>query len=323
MSFDVSSVLSGLCPFVSSETIRPPVTPHDAVAQQQAAPSSGGLAADAGLGLWDSLFMSDEEKQLRAKQKEAAALLRGKFEIGDADAAGMDPLRKLGVADNMVSQEEFDAISKTYAQVMLGQGHLKMDASGLEGDAAAAYQAKMLEDIAAIMQTKSGRAMVSELVAGPNDHDTVLKPRFKDGDPAKGLDTQNGEADGKDLHGSVLKGKGSDSEIQMNPGNDVVVPEAKDKWLPMRSDVLLYHEMVHALDQTKGTLDLTTVVGGQDHGVEEAEHVAVGIGDHADRWMSENNYRASRAEIAANSFAGVREGDDDMAQRDSYLYHKR
>ena len=320
--FDWVRQLGSALPFVSPD-VTGPRTAQDVVADHAAPAGPGGLAPEASdqLGFWEGLFMSQEELALRATQKQAAALLRGKFEIGDPDAAAMDPTRKLGVADNMVSKEEFDAISRTYAQILLGQGHLKMDTTGLEGDAAAAHQQKMLEDIAAIMQTKSGRALVSGLVAGPNDHDTVLKPRFKNGDPAQGLDTQNGEADEKDLGGAVLKGKGSDTEITMNPGNDVVVPGAIDRWLPMRSDVLLYHEMVHAMDQTSGTLNLTTVVGGHDHDVEQAEHVAVGAGEHADRWLSENNYRAARAEIAANSFAGVREGDDNMARRDSYRYH--
>jgi hypothetical protein len=320
--FAPARLLGSVLPFVSD--VLQPRTAQDVVAEQAAPAAPGGLAPEAGeVGFWEDLFMSEDERRLRATQKQAAALLRDRFELGDPDAASMDPLRKGPVADNLVTPEEFEAISRTYAQIMLGQGHLKLDATGLEGEAGAEHQQKMLADLASILQTKSGRALVSGLVAGPNGHDTVLKPRFKNGDPAQGLDTENGEADEEDLGGAVLKGKGSDTEITMNPGRDVAVPGATDTWLPMRSDVLLYHELVHAMDQTSGTLNLTTVVGGHDHGVEQAEHAAVGVGEHAERWMSENNYRAARAEIAAGSFAGVREGDDAMARRDSYRYHTR
>jgi hypothetical protein len=188
------------------------------------------------------------------------------------------------VADNMVSQEDFDAISKTFAQVMLGQGHLKIDTAGLDEKGTAEYRAKMFEDLGSIMQTKSGRAMVSQLVAGPNEHDTVLKPRFKNGDPSHGLDTENGEAEEKDTANAVLKGRGSDTDVTVNPGAFVSNPNAADKWLPMRSDVLLYHEMVHALDQTRGTLRLDDIVGGQDGGHHECEHAAVGLGEFEKSW---------------------------------------
>jgi hypothetical protein len=91
----------------------------------------------------------------------------------------------------------------------------------------------------------------------------------------------------------------------------------------MRSDVALYHEMVHADHLEDGTMDRSGKVSFAEHpwdwfrGINESEHQAVGIGKHKGEFLSEDHYRAERNAIGKHGTGAV-DGDADMPQRNDY-----
>jgi hypothetical protein len=294
-------------------------------------------------------------------RRQAARELQRKFEIVGDDHQG----ERL---PNQVSQAEYDQVVRTYSDIRLGRADLKID--GGAHDDPDAYRANVMDDIGDIMQTVSGRSLIGQLANNvATDHTgapqlddtgreirrrTVVHPRFlmtpdnKDviRDPSTGaqiLDTTNASQSGEKEEGlgapypSGRRGLGTDPSISYNPNYDIT-PSGGGRF---RSDVGLYHEMVHALHDTRGTTDISMVSsldnvrrdaarGELSEGsrvadpamVEDAgetvrgEHQAVGLGLYRDDAISENVYRRER-QLVAQSGRGM-PGDTLMEQRDYY-----
>jgi hypothetical protein len=134
----------------------------------------------------------------------------------------------------------------------------------------------------------------------------------------------------KDPSGNApfLKGEGQDAHVGYSPGMSVPGSAAP-------SDVVLFHELRHAADMTRGNMDTREVGGtGPDAEFKQVEHQAVGLGEHtglaatlplthkpgeATVPWNENQYRASRARIAqAEGPGGAHPDEANMAQRPSY-----
>ncbi len=271
---------------------------------------------------------SQSRKELNAGEAQADALLKGRFDQGK---------------DGNISPEDYAKLKENMGKMMAGQGYLQMDTSALKDPAKAdEYKQKMYEDLARISQTKSGRELLDTLVNqnGVKDEDqrkmTTLKPNVdKDGNPLG-----NGEA----VPVGGKAGNAHDSEVSFNPGRDLSPEDAaqapgmhgklpSDQWMPIRSDVLLYHELVHAKHQTDGTdreatLEQVDFQGDKNkgqsdagQGVHESEHQAVGLGAHSDESTTENRYRQERADLANKYPQLAVKGDQNMPQRDTYLAH--
>ena len=110
-------------------------------------------------------------------------------------------------------------------------------------------------------------------------------------------------------------GDGSDATVLFNPG--MRIPSS-------RSDVVLAHELVHALQFTQGLGDSTVVSAEDDEhdhacGVNNNEHMAVGTGKWWNKSYTENAYRAERKLIGATHGPGVLAGDEAMSLRNSYV----
>ena len=141
---------------------------------------------------------------------------------------------------------------------------------------------------------------------------------------------------------------GSAVHLNINPGvDDYSLGRNTDAWNHTRGDVVMAHEMTHALHQVRGDEDQSGPVQPGEQGlngsnrdanagnIQRWEHQAVGLGNHGnDTTPNENAYRAERAMIGtaggagavhtlpgdiANMF-GVNWGTNDanMAQRGAY-----
>jgi hypothetical protein len=255
-----------------------------------------------------------------------------------------------GDAENQVSQEEYQELARTYSNIRMGRSDIEFNTEGLEGEEADAFREGMMNDLASIMQTEGGRSMIGQLSDNEDDHTTTLSPLFNKNDENEydaslGRNYDNGFAQADNIRDAYrvdadTAGEGTDSRVRINPGTEIAPGDAdldQDRWLPWRSDVLLYHELVHSMEHTSGTMERGNVgadaggvrnVEGDDESdpwdarQNRREHRAAGIGNYADEAISENAYRAARREIGANGF-GERGGDDDMADRDTYAYHQR
>ena len=228
---------------------------------------------------------------------------------------------------NQLTQAEYDQVVHTYSDIRLGRSDFEFNTDGLSDEDAEAFRQGSLDDLVSIMQTDHGRQLVGDLAYNENDHTTTLSPLFQkdssgDYDPDLGLDNTNGFAspDCRDdtwINADGTPGDGTDSRVRYNHGETISPVGATDDWLPWRSDVLLYHELVHSHDHTHGTM-----VRGNDSSTGERlrEQRATGIGAYENEYMSENAYRRDRQLIAAGG-VGVRDGDADMPHRNSYFYH--
>lgn len=319
-------------------------------------------------GLWNTIT----DISGAVDRQRAQAELASRFTIND-DATAIPA----GAPGNVVSREEFQKLSRTYSDIRLGRGDLTIDASPLHqgpldwlmgNDPAAKYgmnedqyRDAAMNDMASLLQTRSGRSLVTQLsdntlktdsgetrngfmgmelpqlpfdldssLGDPIHHHTTLTPlRNADGT----MDTTNGYAapvgTGQSRQADGSRGSGTDSIVRYNPGVDTKPTNAdvaQDPWLPFRSDVLAMHELRHSLDQTQGTFD-STIVQASD-GVAFDADGRLRRGEHAAAGLG--NYAADpltenayRAERnqIGASGVGVRTGDVGMVQRGNYYYH--
>ncbi|MCB9564960.1 MAG: hypothetical protein H6708_31635 [Kofleriaceae bacterium] len=274
--------------------------------------------------------------------------LAGRFDVRDPDGLMCSDDDPGAEAENVVSPEEYERIVHEYSDIRMGRSDIAFNTEGLSDDEAAAFRQDSMNDIASIMQTSGGRTLIDDLahnehdttpdgVDNPTHRTTTLSPLFNTNssgnyDPTLGRTNTNGFAAPIDgAHQS--DGVGTDSRVRFNPGDTPIAPNnydgAQDEWLPWRSDVLLYHELVHSRDQTRGTFDASPVAAGDggdpfDLGLDSrgnplrrGEHRAAGLGMYADEPISENAYRTARRGISV----GARDGDATMPNRDTYYYH--
>jgi hypothetical protein len=268
---------------------------------------------------------------------------------------------------NQVSQQEYQDLCRNYSDIRMGRGDLTIDTAGMGDEQAEAYRSGVMTDIASMLQTQSGRGEIAGLsnnvlvddagntrngiwgmelpwgLGDPIHRHTTLTALYQDANNNKDrtddvgapIDTTNGYADPED-HADMSRradgsrGAGTDVTIRYNPGVNVLENAGlSDPWLPFRSDVLLAHEMRHAMHETQGTMDSSMVDATTGDGVADDagrhrrwEHQAVGIGLYANDPMSENAYRAERALLGAAGAPGVRTGDVGMPQRSTYSVHR-
>lgn len=299
-------------------------------------PGGGAKFHDWLHGLAPSIFdESDSTKALHKGEASADVLLKDKLNVGGEGAGA-------------ISTKDYEKLKENFGKIMAGQGYLQIDTSALKDpEKAAEYKKKMFDDLARIAQTPSGRDLINTMVTQDQVKDedarkmTTLKPNV--GPDGKLLG--NGEAEAVDG-----KGNAHDSVISFNPGEGMKPEDAMnddwkrkfgnrlpdDKWMPIRSDVLLYHELVHAKHQTFGDDREAKIMPGDigpgqkgymdaDGTVHESEFQAVGLGEHGSGkgrdTTTENIYRRERRELA-KAHPELALGDDaNMPDRDTYSAH--
>ena len=273
---------------------------------------------------------------------------------------------------NQLDEKEYARVAEIYSDIRLGRGDLTIDASAHKTpEERRAYEQGTLRDIAALMQTAGGRHLVSALhdntlrdEAGQERHGlfgtplpfgtslhrhATLVPLLRpDGSPEtdNGYSAADGPGEARQVRGDHslgAAGPGSDAHIRYNPGVGIgrAYPTltATNPWLAeMRSDILLSHELNHALWQTQGMVDNRPVratdnpqnpndaamaydaSSADQNGkpLRRVEHQAVGLGLYADQDMTENRYRAERRDLATWQGRGQLPGDPTLHPRDAY-----
>jgi hypothetical protein len=274
-----------------------------------------GMLQEGVLGLLDPQGMMDRQ----AVERE----LRGQFAVVPNGFVGPR-------LPNQVTEAEYEQLTHTYSDIRLGRSDIHFD-----GTTDAAYREGTMHDIASIMQTGSGRSLITSLAnntAGERDaagnpvhHGTTLRPMLNaDGTlNTTNASTQPVDAAGAGVLGTpnqhvITDGTGSRADVAYNPGVNVSAPGSTQPWNGSRSDIVLMHELVHAFDSTHGMADLNPVVAADgvpsDVGAFGEEHQAIGIGRHAGRFLSERTYRDERRAIGLGH-TGVLPGDATLPQR--------
>lgn len=261
-----------------------------------------------------------ERKRDLESRMAAHKSLEGQFKLVDA--------HKPGDAPNALTREEYEKVIRQYSDINLGKGDLTIDTAGMNPADGKTFKDGAMGDVASMLQTPDGRQMLERL------QNNVLKDASgKPLDPATGAPIAAGQAE---THRKTTIGqsatpmgatamwangadaanplKGTDSAVKYVPGANVNTT---------RSDVVLFHELRHALDETTGNINHAMVPGtspvAADAGkYRQYEHQAVGLGSYAGTAMTENSYRAQRAAIGGAAGPGVHAGDVGMQQRASY-----
>lgn len=282
-----------------------PAAPHEAAAEAHTAQATGAgsllaLAGDA----------------RRAWNEHGAAMLmdplgtidreRAERELADRFNVVKDKDKRAGKG-NTVSQSEFERLAAQYSDIRLGRSHIKLDTEGVADENAPEVRARIMADVADIMQTSSGRGLLNDLASGPHDaqgraQDTYIGPTA-DRNEARGGDGYWGKT-------------GERFGTAYYPPGDNFDPDG----LNARSDVTLYHELTHAWSKLynqdeHGALG-EDALAPQDAGVDRFEYDAVGLSDTA-LPFSENRYRAERLALknGARTLGGA---DADLAARETY-----
>ncbi len=277
-----------------------------------------GLAEEGLSGLLDPSGMLDRQ----AAQRELATMFNV---VNPEDMVCSPDNPNPAVAGNTVSPEEFRRIAHTYSDIRMGRSDIALNTAGMSDEDAARFRGETMGDIGNLLQTESGRDLINGLAYQPDDHTTTINLRT---DAAGNRDNSNAEggATAAAAPGSWADGVGTNAEVNYVPGPDggIVQPGRPDNWLPMRSDVTLFHELTHAHHAAYGTMDQTTLDATNAHADDVnqmgLEYQAVGLGDYHGDHMSENSYRAERAAIGATG-VGTRTGDVEMPQRGTYVWH--
>ncbi len=254
--------------------------------------------------------------------------LAGRFVINDNKKKGPR-------LPNEITSAEFHQLAGTYSDIRLGRGDLTID-PGKSNDPGQ-YRADMMNDIGDILQTKSGRYLVERLhdAQAMDDngemihHHTTLTPALGVGDKP---DTDNTREEGTNQNlgfGShkddALRtpGIGTDALVYANPNMDVIDHDRSGNSIGrMRSDVAVYHELVHAYTDTHGFTEFGKVANpGTDLDIDglppsRSEYQAAGLGEFAGNFLTENTYRDERHGVA-KSGKGMA-GDALMPQRERY-----
>lgn len=251
----------------------------------------------------------------KAAMADARAKLADKFQVVGDDFGGPR-------ASNQLSPEEFEQMARMYADIGQGKTLLQLDTEGLNKEDAEKFKSGAMGDISTLMQTQSGRELIEKLAYDNKGldgtaHVTKLSSLAPDVSGERAKCKTPLDQVGKDFTPA-----GADSQVWWHPGQTVNV-EGHDE--PFRSDVILYHELVHALHQGRGTTASGEVnpIHPNDTGISQSEYQASGLGhdddhEHHDPMadlFNENLYRRERAALGED--VGERKkyrGKDPFAQ---------
>ena len=254
-----------------------------------------GVEQEGLMGLLDPAGMLDRQ--------DAQEELAGRFNVVGEGEGGND--------QNNVTQEQFQEIARQYSDIRMGRSDLQINTAGMEDDEAEQFRERTMADIGDLLQTEAGRDLIGELDEGALDDDGQTRriTRIESG----GVDVNNATGGGD-----------WDSAHQHKQGFVNYVPG--ENHLPdtinARSDVTLFHELVHAYHSTHGSWDHGTRDENGGGEVDDSEFQAAGLAEHADDRFTENRYRRDRMEIGERG-SGMRTlggSDADMALRDYYLH---
>jgi hypothetical protein len=301
----------------------PRTDPAARVSGAASAPLRGMLPAPGG----GEAALSPEENARRADRARTQEELREKFDVVPDDFEG----ERL---PHQVTQAEYEQLCNNFSDIRTGNSQIKMSNRLYQGDedwgtpeSVETHRERTLDDVMYLLQTSSGRELINELATATD----------KDGNPlTTTIDWTTNAGDAKaeatDPEKRELRdnGVGTDMTIRYAPNRSVKVDDADaDPWAQnARSDVLLFHELAHALHGVKGErqgqpVPTDELAPNDFPGISLEEYATMGIGRFAGdpRFaLNENAYRRERRALAG--LPGIeRAGDGDwaMERRTSYV----
>jgi len=252
----------------------------------------------------------------RADRLAAREELAGRFEVVSDDFMGPR-------LPNQLTAAEFEEVANLYSDIRQGNTNINFDSTG-SGQTADDFRDASMGDMASILTTGQGRQLMSQLayqeVDGNDISTTIAYSATPEG--AQAIIGPGGTL------GDAVNGTGTNTGVQYQPGvdfdlGDVAPAYGPDGYAEMTSDVVLFHELVHANNARLGLLDgeIDPNTGAftrpsiedseaairRDRGVPREEYSAVGIGEFGGDY-TENGYRSERGLVTGSA----------VAERDNY-----
>jgi len=188
---------------------------------------------------------------------------------------------------NQVEPEEFDRAVEIYSTIRQGGGC--MDIGSLQEE----EQDIAMKQIAKILQTGVGRALLGGILENPNGK-TLTYGEFLEFSDTQILDPPAAKGD---VPGGADSRVNFDASRPFEQGRGEPLP-----WYPIPPDVGLFHELVHGFGSLSGTW-----LSDKPEEEARATGIATDEADDRNQYLSENTYRAERRLLG-----------EDLPNRDRY-----
>src|SRR5262249_2034492 len=151
---------------------------------------------------------------------------------------------------NQVTEAEFQKMVATYSDIDRNKTNLRIQGPTAEGaseEMRKNFRERTLEDLSRIMQTESGRKMIEEIARNPKGKQTTIGFGYS-GDPGDARSLSSNErvpnvcTPTNAPYPNASNGTGIDASVRYNPFDNTNICATTP---PMRSDMVLYHELVH------------------------------------------------------------------------------
>jgi hypothetical protein len=272
-------------------------------------------AAYTGGQLGDDGKEDPRARELRLDREKAQQDLAGRFQVLKDGEKGTG-------LPNQVTKEQYDKICNQYSDIRMGESNIKINTDGMGPEQKKKFMDGSMNDIASMMQTKAGRDLVGQLGSAKDENG---RPRLTTLNNTTNPEAACADSSRPENRDKRHDGNGTDMKVKYAPGQDVKMADSSSPWLPMRSDVVLFHEMTHALHGVQGVAPNTNQAPAdaahrldKHDQVQGDEYPTVGLGKYANDPITENAYRAERRALADQPGARAGDGTAAMQPRTSY-----
>lgn len=158
-------------------------------------------------------------------------------------------------------------------------------------------KALAMGDFKKFLQTSVGRHLMSELLEDPQGDRVIFEALAPGGAPSTAsLDVAKSTR--KDPDDAL---PGASTFVRYHPGQSEDFGGQGDApdWYPIPSDVVLFHELVHAHHHQDGTAQYTEPADGKRANFDE-ENLTTGTDPALEAYFNENRYRAERRRLGAH-----------------------
>ncbi len=251
----------------------------------------------------------EDENMVAARQE-----LMAKLQVGDGD--------KLVDGKAMVSQEQFDHMLQTYADIRSGESNIQISTLGMDDEEAEAFRSGTLDTMTTMMQTEAGRELLSTLgnqsMRDEHDKREIILSNglrsYETKNDGLGNETQHtigNRAVARNQDAAHIEGMGTGSAVFLtNEDRELQTMDGTGS-THMPKDAVMFHELTHALHNLEGTRDKGYAGDGahpDDERMENQmqsglgeEYATIGLGEYEGGWFTENNYRAQRRAQGADA----------------------
>ncbi len=252
----------------------------------------------------------EEDENTSAARQE----LMAKLQVGEGD--------KLVDGKAMVSQEQFDHMLKTYADIRSGDSNIKVSTLGMSDKEAEEFRNGTLDTMTTMMQTEAGRELLGTLgnqtMRDEHDKREIIISNglrsYETKNDGLGNETQHtigNRAVARNQDAAHIEGMGTGSAVFLtNEDRELKTMDGTGS-VHMPKDAVMFHEMTHALHNLEGTRDKGYAGEGahpDDDRMENQmqsglgeEYATLGLGEYEGGWFTENNYREQRRAQGADA----------------------